>query len=98
MFEYIRDLNSAMDSGEFGAGNVPDASEVLWFFDSIFDVLRPTVEDNSIGDAEVDHLIAERQEARRSRNFQRSDEIRAHLLERGVILEDTKEGVRWKRK
>jgi cysteinyl-tRNA synthetase len=98
VFEYIRDLNSAMDSGEFGAGNVPDASEVLWFFDSIFDVLRPTVEDNSIGDAEVDHLIAERQEARRSRNFQRSDEIRAHLLERGVILEDTKEGVRWKRK
>ena len=98
VFEYIRDLNSAMDSGEFGTGNVPDASEVLWFFDSIFDVLRPTVEDNSIGDAEVDHLIAERQEARRSRNFQRSDEIRAHLLERGVILEDTKEGVRWKRK
>ena len=44
-------------------------SEVLELFDSIFDVLKPTVEDNGISDAEIDVLIAERQEARRSRGI-----------------------------
>ncbi len=49
-------------------------------------------------DAEIETLIEERQEARRNRNFARSDEIRDLLADKGIILEDTKEGVRWKRK
>ncbi|MBQ0137836.1 MAG: cysteine--tRNA ligase [Kurthia sp.] len=48
-------------------------------------------------DAEVDALIAERQQARKDRNFQRSDEIRDILKEQNIILEDTRQGVRWKR-
>ena len=49
-------------------------------------------------DAEIEALVEERQEARRQRNFARSDEIRDLLAEKGIILEDTKDGVRWKRK
>jgi cysteinyl-tRNA synthetase len=49
-------------------------------------------------DAEIENLIEERQTARRNRNFPRSDEIRDTLAERGIVLEDTKDGVRWKRK
>jgi cysteinyl-tRNA synthetase len=49
-------------------------------------------------DAEIENLIEERQEARRNRNFARSDEIRDLLGEKGIVLEDTKDGVRWKRK
>ena len=98
IFEYIRDTNSAMDSGEFRSGNCADANAVLTRFDSIFDVLTATVASSGITDAEVEALIKERQDARKARNFKRSDEIRAELLERGVVLEDTKEGVRWKRK
>jgi cysteinyl-tRNA synthetase len=49
-------------------------------------------------DADIEALIAERQEARHQRNFARSDEIRDELAARGIILEDTKEGMRWKRK
>ena len=98
IFEYIRDANSAMDSAEFLAGNVADAAAVLKLFDDVFDVIRPTVSDTGLSDADIDKLIAERQEARRSRNFQRSDEIRAQLLEQGIVLEDTKDGARWKRK
>ena len=49
-------------------------------------------------DAEIEALIEERQEARRNRNFARSDEIRDLLSEKGIVLEDTKDGVRWKRK
>lgn len=49
-------------------------------------------------DAEIEALITERQQARKERNFQRADEIRDQLLARGIVLEDTPQGVRWKRK
>ena len=97
VFEYIRDTNTAMDAGEFPAGNSVAALEFLDRFDSVFDVLKPSARAGGLSDAEVDALIAERTAAKKSRNFSRSDEIRASLAAQGVILEDTKEGVRWKR-
>jgi cysteinyl-tRNA synthetase len=51
-----------------------------------------------LSDAEVEALLAERAQARARRDFARSDQIRQELLERGIIVEDTKGGVRWKRK
>jgi cysteinyl-tRNA synthetase len=98
IFEYVRDANSAMDDGEFRAGNVAAGLDLLRQFDAIFDVLAPTVQTNSIGDSEVESLVAERTAAKKARNFARSDQIREQLLEQGIILEDTKSGVRWKRK
>jgi cysteinyl-tRNA synthetase len=98
VFEYVRDANSAMDSGEFRAGNVAAALEVLQQFDSLFDVLAPTVQTNAIGDSEIESMIAERTAAKKAKNFARADQIREQLLEQGIILEDTKSGVRWKRK
>ena len=96
-FEYIRDTNSAMDAGEFLAGNAISALEFLRRFDSIFDVLNPSVKEGGLSDAEIDGLIAERIAAKKARDFARADQIRAGLADQGVILEDTKEGVRWKR-
>ena len=52
----------------------------------------------SLSDADVDALVAERTQAKRSRNFARADAIRNDLLAKGVIIEDSKDGVRWKRK
>lgn len=98
VFEYIRETNSSMDAGEFKADNLEAARGLFQRFDSIFDVLRPSVEEGGINETEIDALIAARNQARKSRNFQRADEIRAELLDRGIIIEDTKEGVRWKRK
>jgi cysteinyl-tRNA synthetase len=98
IFEYVRDMNSAMDAGEFREGNAPQAFALFARFDSIFDVLTATAGATSITDAEVETLIAERQAARKAKNFKRSDEIRKELTERGLVLEDTKDGVRWKRK
>ena len=46
---------------------------------------------------DIEALIAERQAARKAKNFQRADEIRNELLEKGIILEDTREGVKWRR-
>jgi len=52
----------------------------------------------AISDAEVERLIAERAAAKKARDFTRSDALRNQLTEAGIILEDTKDGVRWKRK
>ncbi len=46
---------------------------------------------------DIEKLIEERQAARKAKNFQRADEIRNELLEKGIILEDTREGVKWKK-
>jgi cysteinyl-tRNA synthetase len=98
VFEYVRDANSAMDSGEYREGNKEATLRFLERFDSVFDVVKPTVSASALSDGEIEALIAERQQARKSKNFQRADAIRNELLEKGVILEDTKEGMRWKRK
>jgi cysteinyl-tRNA synthetase len=50
------------------------------------------------GDEEIDALVAERTQAKKTRNFARADAIRAELLAKGVVIEDAKDGVRWKRK
>lgn len=98
MFDYVRHTNTAMDSGEFLGGNRGAAIALLDRFDAIFDVLKPTAHAGAgPSDSEVETLIAERTAAKKSRNFARADEIRAQLAGQGVVLEDTKDGVRWKR-
>ncbi len=98
VFEYVRDANSAMDTGAFGAEDAARGLDLLARFDAVFDVLKPTVQAGYITDSEVESLIAARGEARKSRDFARADAIRRQLLDEGIILEDTKDGVRWKRK
>lgn len=56
-----------------------------------------TEQEEELLDREIEELIEERQAARKNKNFARSDEIRDLLLNRGIVLEDTREGVRWKR-
>src|SRR6202162_1165540 len=98
LFEFVRDANTAMDAGEFRTGNTGPALELLAHFDAIFDVLRPSQKQAGISDAEVGGLIAERAQEKKSIKFARADQIRQQLLDAGIILEDTKEGIRWKRK
>jgi cysteinyl-tRNA synthetase len=110
VFDFVREANIAMDKGEFRQGEVKAAQEFLNNFDQVFAVL----EDNDaeklkavgfapatlgVDDAEIEKLVAERQAARQRRDFPASDRIRKQLADRGIILEDTKDGsVRWKRK
>ena len=110
VFDFVREANIAMDKGEFRQGDVAAATEFLGSFDKVFAVL----EDNdgeklrALGfggadagpdDAEIEKLVQERQAARARRDFAASDRIRKELSDRGIILEDTKDGkVRWKRK
>lgn len=98
VFEFLRDTNSAMDGGKFLAGNVASAQALLGLFDSVFDVMRPTTVAGGMSDEAVEALIAERVAAKKARNFNRADEVRAELDAQGIVLEDTKDGPRWKRK
>ena len=61
------------------------------------DVLGIIAEKEESIDDEIEKLIEERQTARKEKNFARADEIRALLLDKGIVLEDTREGVKWKR-
>jgi cysteinyl-tRNA synthetase len=96
-FEYVRDTNTAMDASEFLAGNAQGAQDFLARFDSVFDVLKPSTTEGALSDAEIDALAAERVAAKKARDFARADQIRKDLADHGVILEDTKDGPRWKR-
>ncbi|HEY4086498.1 MAG TPA: cysteine--tRNA ligase [Bryobacteraceae bacterium] len=98
VFEYLRDANIALDAGEFHLGNLAGARALLELFDSVFEVLKPSAAADGIAESEIEKLVAERTAAKKSRNFARADEIRKQLLDASVILEDTKDGVRWKRK
>ena len=64
----------------------------------VSDTLVKTVDAQQLSDAEIEQKIAEMEQARRSRNFQSSDAIRAELTAAGIVVENTKDGVRWKRK
>jgi cysteinyl-tRNA synthetase len=52
----------------------------------------------SLSDAEIDALVAERTQAKKTRNFARADVIRNDLMAKGILIEDSKDGVRWRRK
>ena len=109
VFDLVRDVNIAMDKGEFKQGDVAAVQGFLATFDKVFAVL----EDNdgaklkALGygseggpdDSEIEKLVAARQAARQRKDFAESDRIRKELADRGIILEDSRDGsVRWKRK
>jgi cysteinyl-tRNA synthetase len=110
IFDLAREANTAMDRGEFRQGDVAPVLKTLEKFDAIFAVLADddaekvralglAGSDHAPGDAEIEKLVAERQAARKSRDFAAADRIRQQLADRGIVLEDTRDGgIQWKRK
>jgi cysteinyl-tRNA synthetase len=109
-YDLVRDANIAIDKGEFRHEDAAAALHFLASFDRVFAVL----EDNDaaklsalgyetpasgFSETEIEKLVADRQAARKRRDFAASDRIRQELADRGIILEDNRDGsVRWKRK
>ena len=94
LFNFVTEANKRMDAGGV------DGQKVLEFWKEIDSVLGLQLLDKlQTGplDTDIENLIEERQAARKSKNFARSDEIRNQLLAAGIVLEDTPQGVRWKR-
>ncbi len=92
----VREVNSLLAKGALRADDRSAVLNAIATFDSVLGVFGK--DETELVDEEIEKLIEERQEARRTRDFARSDEIRDLLATRGIILEDTKDGVRWKRK
>src|SRR3954464_1119836 len=101
MFELVKALNSAIDSGELGRGDVPAVRRAFDEFDRVLGVLslrRAEEGHPPVPVEEIERLIEDRHAARRRRDFAAADQIRNDLAARGVLLEDSPAGTRWKRK
>jgi cysteinyl-tRNA synthetase len=101
VFDLVRALNSKIDAGELHAGDVPAIREAFDGFDRVLGILslrHAEDERPPVPVAEIDQLIQARRDARAGRNFAEADRIRKDLEARGILLEDTAAGTRWKRK
>ncbi|MEA2654993.1 MAG: cysteinyl-tRNA synthetase [Chloroflexota bacterium] len=94
VFELLREANSGLDYGRVGERSRSELLALIGEVDMHLDVIRAD-EPGLAG--EVERLIADREAARSARDFGRADQIRDQLRQRGIALEDSKEGVRWKR-
>ncbi|HBA68504.1 MAG TPA: cysteine--tRNA ligase [Lachnospiraceae bacterium] len=94
IFELVKFVNTHAGEGSSEAFLASLKEEIL----ELTDICGLIAEKNAeLLDADIEELIAERQAARKAKNFARADEIRNQLLEKGILLEDTREGVKWKR-
>jgi cysteinyl-tRNA synthetase len=94
IFELVRDLNTVLDE----TSSQPAILAAQALFGELTGVLGLAVKDKETSlDTEIEALIEQRQAARKARDFKKADEIRDALLARGIILEDTREGVKWKK-
>jgi cysteinyl-tRNA synthetase len=110
VFDLVREANIAMDKGEFRQGDVAETQQFLGTFDKIFSVLEDNdaaklqalgygVGASDLSDSDIEKLVADRTAAKKKRDFAAADQTRKELADRGIILEDAKDGsVRWKRK
>jgi cysteinyl-tRNA synthetase len=95
LFTLIREANTAIDAGRISAGDAEGIRTALMKIDPVLDIF-PAPERNL--DAEIEALITARNDARKARNFAESDRLRDELVGRGILLEDTPAGTRWRRK
>ena len=101
MFDLVREMNAAIDQGQVGTAGAARIRDTFAVFDRVLGVIglrRAEEATPPVPVEDIDRLIAERREARRARQFARADEIRRELDDRGVVLEDSATGTRWKRK
>lgn len=95
LFEMTREANSLLQEPNASLSLLKAYRTTLLELAEILGLVL--AEEPELLDEEIEALIAERTQARKERNFARADEIRDHLKEQGILLEDTPQGIRWRR-
>lgn len=96
IFELVSEANLYLKRERVTAESLQSLLDAFHAFDAVFGILPHP--DGDLLDEEIEALIQERVDARKTKNWARADEIRDLLVDRGIILEDTPQGIRWRRK
>jgi len=100
IFVFIKEANEALETGRLDEQNRAEITDWFKVIDDRLAIIppmeHPVQDDKEV--EEIEALIERRNEARRNRNFALADQIKQELLNRGVVIEDTREGTRWRRK
>lgn len=94
VFDFVKEINTLIMEGKIGKNNAKEIMGLMHEFDKVLGILGKKEEKLS---KELKKMVLEREKARKEKNFAKADKIRQQLREKGIILEDTKEGARWKR-
>jgi cysteinyl-tRNA synthetase len=96
IFLFINELNKQMDQGNLSEDDANKVIEFMLDIDRVFGLkMEEAFVEKELAD-EIKNLIAQREEARKQKNFQRADEIREQLKQKGIELMDTPQGIKWR--
>jgi len=101
IFDLVREVNAAIDAQQIGKTDVETVRKAIGDFDRVLGIISVRRAEDAkppMAIEEIERLIEERQAARRRREFAAADRIRDSLAERGILLEDSPTGTRWKKK
>jgi len=96
LFDFVREANRMIDQGEVNRKEAQAVNDLMMRFDKILAVMGEVKKELLLKD--IEELVRKREAARKTKDWKTADEIRKQLGDMGIILEDTKDGVKWRRK
>ncbi len=97
-FEFVHLINTLVSEEKISGGDAAKIIKAIENIDQVFGFIFMEESSSNVDEERINSLIEERLNAKKEKNFQRADEIRLMLEDEGIILEDTKDGTRWKEK
>jgi cysteinyl-tRNA synthetase len=96
LFDFVREVNNLLDAGRVSKQEAADVGGLMMRIDEVLGVIGK-VEVREVLPADIDALVQKREEARKAKNWKEADAIRTQLKAMGIVLEDTAQGVRWRK-